>query len=415
MNTPREFLLSFLLEKSNPDAISRISLEEWNELIALAHRHRIIPLLYPLLKKYEAEIPKETFKTLRKSYLRNAIRNMELYRKLKEILTSFLDSRFHGNDDLIPAIVLKGGFLAEHIYKNIAYRSMSDMDLLVKKEDLKQAGDILLKLGFKPLYGLEEAIPEEYALGYYNEQSNMCMELHWNLTNDMHGIHPDLEGLWKRAVPMQVAGVGSRVLSPEDIILHLCHHSADHVFNHGLRSMYDIRLTILHYQKELNWEIMAQRAHQWKATHSLYVTLMLAKKILEVPIDSTWLELVRPKNMDEKFLSFAEECLFTNTEEPEKSLENTTYLVALWKEKSWLRKFARIFQSFFPTRSFLVTRYFVSQNSWRIFLYYPVRIKDLWLRYGRIYWDLITGKNKTVDRANRQYQNDTFKEWLLSG
>jgi hypothetical protein len=66
---------------------------------------------------------------------------MVLYRQLKEILIEF-------NKNNIPVILLKGAHLAQFVYGNIALRLMSDIDLLVKKEDLGCACAIIIKYGY---------------------------------------------------------------------------------------------------------------------------------------------------------------------------------------------------------------------------------------------------------------------------
>jgi hypothetical protein len=65
--------------------------------------------------------------------LYSALRNMRRCHELSKVL------RILQNDG-IPVIVLKGAALAEVVYGNIALRSMSDVDLLVKKGSIKSRG-----------------------------------------------------------------------------------------------------------------------------------------------------------------------------------------------------------------------------------------------------------------------------------
>jgi hypothetical protein len=46
-----------------------------------------------------------------------------------------------------------------------------------------------------------------------------------------------------------------------------------------------------------------------------------------------------------------------------------------------------------------------------IYAYYPVRFKDLFIRYGRTTWWLLRGEKRLVAAAERNY---TLTNWLTS-
>jgi len=57
-------------------------------------------------------------------------------------------------------------------------------------------------------------------------------------------------------------------------------------------------------------------------------------------------------------------------------------------------------------------------NSWRIYLYYPVRLKDMLVmlvRHGSTLWRLARGDTKTQAVAARTIQVSEMENWLLSG
>ncbi len=55
-------------------------------------------------------------------------KNTRLFHALGEILIAF-------NKNSIQTLVLKGPFLAEHVYGNIGLRPMSDLDILIHQSD----------------------------------------------------------------------------------------------------------------------------------------------------------------------------------------------------------------------------------------------------------------------------------------
>ena len=406
----RNFLLTILKNQmglSYKEVFSSLTTQECHKLIDTSRKHHISPLLYQYLKTIESQVPPEILQTFRTDYFQNAIRNLELYRNLADVLKSLHQAH-------IPIIPFKGLFLAEHVYKNIAARSMSDVDLLVKREELDRARDILLKFGFNPMSGLDQIAPKEYQLSFYHSKSNLILELHWLIINPKHRVHLNTAALWERSLPSQISGVPVRILTAEDQILQLCMHASDHVFGHGLRAMVDIKKTLLHYDKEIDWTLLSQRALEWGVTRSLFVNLWLAKKLLNAPVPDLWLNSNKVETITQNRLEFSEECLFMNAEEPETALPETDNLILLWKEESFLKKIVLIWNAFFPSRLYLSVRYPIPPNSWRIYLYYPIRIKDLLRKRAGTLWALIRGDKSTVQHAEVQNELLLLKNWLFS-
>ena len=58
--------------------------------------------------------------------------------------------------------------------------------------------------------------------------------------------------------------------------------------------------------------------------------------------------------------------------------------------------------------------YGVPHHSPWIFLYYPLRLKDVLQRHIRTAWSLYRGDTQTHSRAERQAQINALKIWLLS-
>ena len=125
-------------------ALKALSNEEWDELIALAIRMRVRLFFYQNLKKRGLEeiIPEEIAKSLKEFFTHNTIRNLRYLGELNKIVNAFAEKN-------IPVIALKGIYLADVIYENIGLREMNDIDLLVPKEELAEAVDAMINLGYK--------------------------------------------------------------------------------------------------------------------------------------------------------------------------------------------------------------------------------------------------------------------------
>src|SRR5262245_25810774 len=105
---------------------------DWNRLIRIACQHDVAPLVYQAIQRFVPNVSERhtgvgRLKTL---YCGNAMRNALLYKELECILSALRDAG-------APVVVLKGAALAENVYRNRALRPMSDVDLLIQRNDLE--------------------------------------------------------------------------------------------------------------------------------------------------------------------------------------------------------------------------------------------------------------------------------------
>jgi hypothetical protein len=87
----------------------------------------------------------------------------------------------------------------------------------------------------------------------------------------------DLDGLWARAVPTEIAGAPALRLCPEDEVIHLCYHTAVH---HGLAHPHGVRdiLGVLRVECDnLNWFVLAERARAWRVSVAVWAALKVAR------------------------------------------------------------------------------------------------------------------------------------------
>jgi hypothetical protein len=202
-------------------------------------------------------------------------------------------------------------------------------------------------------------------------------------------------------------------MSPEDLLLHLCIHASEHVFDMGLRFVCDITETIRHNQSEIDWVCIQQRAHMWRANNCAYVNLWLAKKLLGAPMPENWLDSFKSQESDQRYLTLAENHLFASVEKTNQTSQASLNTMLVWSTKSMIGKLAIIFRRLFLSRQVMAMKYHVHPNSLRIFLYYPVRLKDLLQQNGRFGWHLFRHGAQVHSRAEGQNEADALKNWLF--
>jgi hypothetical protein len=118
---------------------------DWQRIFRKVNIIGVSPLIYhhliTLNGEYLKSLPSDILEQFKSVYYGNYARNMVIYNELARILKSF-------KEHSIPTILLKGTFLAEIIYQDIALRPMTDIDILIKKENLSQANEALNSLGY---------------------------------------------------------------------------------------------------------------------------------------------------------------------------------------------------------------------------------------------------------------------------
>ena len=403
-NPHRDILLRVL----RAEQVTAVTPEQWLAVVILAQQHGVKALLYRQLKilGLTDQVPPGILKPLRIDYLNEANRNIQLFRELGNIL-----SVLHREN--IPVIPLKGAYLAEHVYGNIAVRPMGDVDLLVKQEDLWGVEEILTEMSynrFHPGKGEEGSRHVEFK----HAKLGVKVEIHWDFVTEGFSLRVDLQELWNRTKPATVAGVGVAAMSPEDLLLHLCIHASDHVFEMGLRLLCDITETLRRNQREIDWVCIQHRADMWRVNNCAYVNLWLAKKLLGAPIPENWLDMLESQESDQRYLTLAENHLFACVEKPEQASLASRNTIQVWSAKSMLDKLAILFRRIFVSRQVMAMKYHVHPNSLRVFLYYPVFLKGLLQKHGRLGWHFIRHDAQVHSRAEGQNDADVLRNWLFS-
>ena len=233
INCLRVFLNSSqpgLLTEEDPSSLntSPKDVVDWSALLQLASRHKVAPLLYrSLITTPHDGVPEDILDQLREQFDFNLRRNLRLTGELLKVLNLF-DA--HG----IRVIPYKGLVLASYLYGNLALRQFADLDILVRKEDVLKAKELLIPQGYQPLQKLNHAqeatllrTNTEYV--FYREEPWVSLEVHWHVDLRESSIPLDFESLWARCEPLSLAG--RSVLHPpkEDLLLILCAHTSKHI------------------------------------------------------------------------------------------------------------------------------------------------------------------------------------------
>ncbi len=237
-----------------PD-VNEFSTSDLDRLIKIAKKRKVASMMfYNLSKDGKINlITKEAQLALRKSYLSTLSKNMKIYEELSKLLKNL-------NEEGISVIVLKGSALAELVYKNIALRPMTDIDLVIRTGDMKKTNDILLKLNWNGQEGFNTTgVNEEFSKHINYFTGKVFLEIHPKLYE-----FPKLDP-WANAVKANICSNNVFILGKEDFFLHLCVHLEDH-YRTGLETnliwYIDIAKFLQLYLNDINWDYVAKVSNE---------------------------------------------------------------------------------------------------------------------------------------------------------
>ena len=251
----------------------------WEAVLRLADEHGTSSLLYQSLSRLEDLIPSSVLGALRKRYEGNVHKSLFLARELARILDRL-------DEFEIEVIPYKGLALSEVYYGDMALRQAGDIDLFVRKQDVIRIKKAVCELGYTTRVPILEDAEEDYLESGYeytfdSPAGKNLLELQWALQPRFYSVDFDMDGLFKRAVNVTVAGRRVKTPSAEDLLLVLSVHAAKHVWG---RLIWLCDITRILKRENLDWDWVQSRAREFGIERILHVTLLLTNHFLATAV-----------------------------------------------------------------------------------------------------------------------------------
>jgi hypothetical protein len=303
--------------------------------------------------------------------------------------------------------VLKGAFLAETVYGDIAVRQMCDVDLMVPGAELPRAQAVLLDMGGTQ----RQSDNDELWSGHHHLLPvvirGLVVELHSTIASPTGPFRIDVAGLWDRARPATVAGVEALALSPEDLLLHLSLHICHvHRLSCGLQPLCDISETTHRYRGEMDWSQVAHSAREWGAVRYVGLTLHLARSMMAAEVPDDVLERLVPGGLDPRLLEAARQFVLAGT-------DYVQWMPALdlASARSLTDKARLVRERLFLSRDEMAAKYPRFRESRHPYLYFAIRVTDA----IRTFWSYTLRRGLPLIRTREQDRNVSLANWLKSG
>ncbi len=323
---------------------------EEGRLLQLACAEGVASLLYDVMRGQNL-LPAPLEDELRLVYFAAARRGYPLFNELERLLASMA-----AHD--LPVILLKGAALALAVYRNVSVRPMSDLDLLLRREDVPRALDLLRERGY-----VEEQMEahEGDTLAYENEimlhkrgDSGHVVEVHWGLFDSPYYQHTlSGEWFWETALPLRVGNAPALMLGPEAQLLHLCGHLLLHHGGAALRLLWlhDVAEVLVLYRDALDWDELFRRAE----AHALLLPLQrVLPRVIEewqVPVPPQVVPrlcALRPSKEEERVFGW-----LSAAGQP----VGRRFWFDLLSMPSWGQRFRYAWTGLFPSASYMQQRY----------------------------------------------------------
>lgn len=377
-----EYLLLELcrLEFSN-EHLSRIRalksvVADWNYFRNLANVHGVAALVGHNLEKHKlaSGIPEEIVSCLRGSLMISLSRNIFNTESMHDVLRML-------NAEKIKTVILKGLALENSIYGNSGLRQMSDVDILIDRDECMKARKILMSAGYVSLP--VKSLFHKMIIAYYGKhlpsliKNGTSVEIHYELFGDKKNSMTKL--LYDSSYEVSIKGEKAWFPRPQIFFLYLIKHLWQHEINNEsqLRLYTDLIVLIeKHHDEIINPDLL-------KFASEAGMTEMLAWHL--EPLRDTWgigfpewlnefIDKWHSQDFNHKFIFF-----LRSPKDNPPIAKPGDYRKIVQEIPGLHRKFLYILGDLFPSISFMKNRY-KCRNAWKILFYYPHRLgKIVWL------------------------------------
>ena len=352
---------------------------DWNYFSKLTARHGVDALVYLNLGKAGLlqDIPSAVAGRLKNAMMISLSRNISHSLVMGEVL-----KMLNGNN--IKTVLLKGLALELSEYGNTGLRQMSDIDILVKKEQCLEARNILLRSGFRSL-PVKSVLhrPILSSIGKHLPtliKSSVSVEIHTELFGA--GARGLTDVLVNNSYEIDLEGQKAYIPQPALFFLYLVRH----LFLHELKRESQLRL-----YTDLTVLIDNHRDEIFNPMLLLYAGEAGLEKILSQKLESLkifwdielpdWLNDFTAKHHDP---SAAGSFIFFLKSPGDNILpdNSASYRQAIRDIPGFHRKLLYVAGDILPTISFMKKRYRCS-STLRALLHYPLRLGKLFYLFGQ--------------------------------
>jgi hypothetical protein len=209
------------------------------------------------------------------------------------------------NEADIPTMLLKGAALTLSVYHDFGVRPMEDFDLMVPREHVPQAMDLLEKFGWNSEVHHPRDLPQSIHACSFRNADASCIDLHWRLCH-LPASEEFERTLWQQDMPATLQGMTVAVPGWTDQFLHTCAHGPQFKIVSPIRWLADAFHILREARGSLDWKRIAANAPRVGAVQGARDTLSFLREHLAPSGDLEGERLLRkvPVPLQERWENF---------------------------------------------------------------------------------------------------------------
>lgn len=322
LNTTEQFLLECTRENSKDDLESTLeSFLQKSHNIDWLLVAKTVPYIYLKAKNFSKDfkIPEEARNEIQELYFWHTARNERIKYEVVKLGKKFSEAQ-------IPLIFLKGAALLTTVYdKNTDLRTMEDVDALVRRDNLRNAEEVLKNIGYEAEETKEEReifLREHFHFKYFKKELGFNLELHWDIGEQWHWDTVEQKGqyldiLFGSSQKITVKNTEIKTLNPAGNLFIACFNferdlcvehriiyspfvylpkyrdEREQLVYHSLRFFCEIKKMLAYYGRDLNWTEFFSLTRAAKKEYEVFTLLFLSAKIVKADISEIVLKRMK--------------------------------------------------------------------------------------------------------------------------
>jgi hypothetical protein len=352
------------------------SVSDWDYFASLANEHGVVALVFYNLERngFLTELPERIAETLNNAFMLSLSRNSFHMTVISEVLKIL-------NKENIKTVLLKGMALELSVYGNTGLRQMTDIDILIDRNDYKRACKILIENGFLslPVKSLFHLPIIAYTGKHLPSllKNGASIDIHLDLFGVRKSILTKL--LYENSSKIVLAGQHAYIPSLQLFFLYLVRHINSHEVNDEsqLRLYTDLVVLIEKYFDEIFTYDLLTYATEAGLEEVLASKLEILRDIWEIQFPGWIYDFIDKRDNPDSIYKFV---FFLKSPKNKYVPGNAiAYRKTIHEIPGLHRKILFVLGDIFPTITFMKKRYRCNSKL-KALLFYPHRLgKLMWL------------------------------------
>jgi hypothetical protein len=255
---------------------------DWDALLESSESNRVDSQLYALVRGRD-DVPEQVRATLKSRDAVSKLTGLQALAWKLELIDALEAAG-------IAALAYKGPVLSDRLYGNPGARRFVDLDVIVHREHVPRALDLLAKRGWVPpppwdRAKLEEALRSDCEISVVHPERHLRLEVHWELLPPQHQLGFTMATLWPRLDRRSVGGRSLRCFAVEDEFLVLCTHAGEKHRWMRLSMASDVA-RLLASAPDFDWNLARANAAEVQRSETLLFGAAWAALLAGAPVPS---------------------------------------------------------------------------------------------------------------------------------